>query len=994
MPKLRLLRSLVSRSRRTRLLVLSLCMMCCVSLTSTAPAQAGEPVWLHPWEQTLVDYLKSLKTEDFDTQPLKLDAATLDTDKQPIHRYKYLATGYTPIMPFVAQLASFPAEDFTWQKIWRDDQPTDQNFLIDPRLKLADGKGQLWVPAHPSAACLLAYAYHANEPWNPYANNKYIANRAAATGISALLGWTMSDDYSKDPESSYTGRRYGVHGGITGFTLTFQAYTFLRIKDSLPPAVATAWAQGIKHICHRIDSASPTGPANMRLSVPVGMYYTYLATGDESIKALYDKWTGQVLFSNLLSPAGHYNDGEGRGPDGSYNGIAAHRIAELYSITKDPDILKVLRQFYQLKAYQTLPEPDGLWLSPSHYNDRTQSSFANDQYSGRETQLATLIPEAALFLKRQREADRKLTPESIASMGSRPSARLPGAFEYNMGAGRSGRMHDWGGILHLPDFEYHQDEHKIQETLASSTTTLPVLASNHFTRNFNNEFFSVRRPAYYALFYSGAIHTSDNGTTNYRNMLKSEGGLFNGFAGGGMSALWTPAGTFIVGRLTSYENYERKTVKVHNNDYLVAGWQDWANNHLIGQTTEGKILDSARVSWPKSTLSEDNNHLSFSAAFPKTSSRQKEITTADIQYQRDYQFDDNAIRAKVTITSDANVKLKTLYEAIPVQITQDLQTIFMDAAGKTLAEADIIANVKTIRLQRELGHLDIVLDQPRDISRASVKVTSRQANSIDCRTLLITLPVSLSKGKPVTLAYDLIPQTSSQANAATAMTGVSNPLTYEDQHLKAVIEDKTFKLLSPFMFAHYTADSIVATPQGKVERWKDLSKNKLDLLPFDQEKSPTLSNNKNAVVLDLWQTLFVAIPNAAPTDGLAGVVLADTPTDYRTTRPLGHARIVSMASEQGHDYTHGLSLNTYNPNAPDTGLYITAGSRRYKTPPDKPVHLAIGSRVISKDGQHNVTGPLAKGSIYEIILYNTFISGWQLDQLSDRMLRLHNAKNH
>lgn len=974
------------------LLSISLIVTMCFSLTGVAQAQSTEIQWRHDWQQPLVSYLKSFKVEDVETQPVKVEASAFEGVTQPLERYRYLVGGYTPLLPFVQQLASFPAEDFTWKNLWRAELPLDQNFLTDTRLQLK--QGQLWVPAHPSAACLYAWAYHEQAAWNPFAQSKPMANRAAVTAITALLGWTLGDDYSKDPESSYTGTRYGVHGGITGFTLTFQAYTLLRIKDTLPPAVAKAWGQGLAHMCQRIDSNAPTGPANMRLSVPVGMYYTWLATGDESIKQLYQKWIGQVLFSNLLSPAGHYNDGEGRGPDGSYNGIASHRISELYSITQDPEILKVLRQFYQLKAYQTLPEPDGSWLSPSHYNDRTQSSFANDQYGGRETQIATLIPEAALFLKRQRDGDRILTPAILASLGSRPSNRLPGAFEFNNGAGRGGRMHDWGNVLHLPDFEYHQDEKKIQEVLANSQTTLPVLASNHFTRNFNNEFFSVRRPGYYALFYTGAISTSDNGTTNYRNMLKSHGGLFNGFAGGGMSALWTPAGTFILGRLNAYENYEREAYKLPNAIYDIPGWQDWANNHLIGQTAEGKILGSARVSWPTSTLSEDNNHLTIASTFPKSSQRQAEITDADINYQRDYQFNDNAIHAKVTLTSNKNVTLKTFYEVIPVQITEDLKTVFLDAAGNELPEADVIANVKTIRLKRELGSLDIVLDQPRAISRVSVQVTSKQANKVDLRNLLITLPTSLVADKPVTLAYQLVPQVTSPDTTPAANTNAADQgWDHTDQNLKAVIEDKSFDLVAPFLLAHYTADSVEVSPDGKVIRWNDLSPNKLHLEPLDASTAPRLNASKTAVTFEPGQMLFRTLPDATSTDGLGATALIDTPANYRTTRPLGHARVISIATTQGADYTHGLSVNPYNPNAPTTGIYTLASSRRYKTTPDRPIHIALGGRLLSRDDKPVISGPLFKGDLYEFYVYNTFISPWQIGQLSDRMLRLQSKKS-
>lgn len=210
MPTLKFLRSHLSRGLGRSLLTISLSMMWFFCLTSVAQAQSAEPVWRHAWQQPLVDYVKSLTPEDVKTGPMKVDASWFEANDQHLERYRFLISGYTPLLPFVGQLASFSAEDFMWSHVWRSELPINQGFLKDARLNVS--QGQLWVPAHPTAACLYAWAYHENQGWNPYANNKAMACRAAVTGIAALLGWALDDDYFNDPASSYTGTRWGVHG--------------------------------------------------------------------------------------------------------------------------------------------------------------------------------------------------------------------------------------------------------------------------------------------------------------------------------------------------------------------------------------------------------------------------------------------------------------------------------------------------------------------------------------------------------------------------------------------------------------------------------------------------------------------------------------------------------------------------------------------------------------------------------------------------------------
>jgi len=787
---------------------------------------ATEPKWLYPWEKTLADYLKTIKKADVDSKLKPVDVKKFKAGSEK--RNMYLVTGYTPLLPFVAATVKLLADDFLWKNIWREDQELVQEFLKDKHLGL--NKGQMWIPGHPTSANLLAWAYSNDATWNPYYKDKTIATRAAVISITDLIGWTENDYYYHDKRSSKKGKKWGLHNAIAGFSLTFNAFTLLKVKDILPEEVYKAWSTGLLHFCEQIDKTTPTGPINMRFSVPNGTYYAWKATGIPRIKEIYKRWVGLTIFGPELSPAGHHWEGKGRAPDGSYNGIALHRMAELYSITKDKNILNLLRHSYRLKNYLSLPMPDGKWISPSHFNDRCQSSFANDQYQGRETHFVCDVPESVSFLRKFREK-RKIPSISLyEKMSMRPSRRILKAFLW--GGGKrwgAGRMHDWGMVLHLPDYIYHQDEIKIQQEL-DKKYVLPVLAKNNFTENFNNEFFCVRRPAYYAIFYAGSAVVSDAGATNYRGRLKGKGGNFNGFGGGGLSALWTPAGTFLLGRMTAYEGYTSQEVKVGKRTFYISGWRDWANNHIVGESTKGKIITSARTTWPKSELT--NNVLTISGKMVKKLQRQKVITEANIIYQRVYTFKDKSFVSELTLTTDKPESFKELYETIPMHITDDLKVMFNGKENK----AEKVSGVTKITLSRKDGSVDIVFDKSQTIVQKAKKIKSRQVGITYCRNLQIALPNKLEPGKAITLKYELFPHTATGKGIQMVPDAIKIP------------EPPSLEISSDWTMAHYdAAQGVEVNDKGEVTKWKDISGNGHDLKQFQGKGASSVLFKKDGI---------------------------------------------------------------------------------------------------------------------------------------------------
>lgn len=709
---------------------------------------AAEPQWLHDWQQPLTAWLKQLQPEELEVQVQAVDPAKLDDANA-----RFAASqGYGHMLVSkIAGVLDIPPEAFTWSQIWQPGLPLEQAVLTDAHHGLESG--QILLPSHPTAANWLGWAYSNEESWNPYHGHEAIARRAAVISVVDLLMQAESHYYYHDPASSKEGRRWGIHQGIMGFTLTFNALTMLQVQAVLPPEVREAWRTGFKFMASETVTQRPTGPANMRISLPVALYYAYLATEDEDYLTWYHDWEKKVVFGSIWSPAGVYIDGGA--PDASYNGIALHRVAELYAINPSDSLRGLLEQAYALYNYMSLPEPDGHLLAPSHFNDRCASSFPNDQYWGREVIFALDVP-AAIPALRQRW--RQLPPDvltgRIVKASGTPSGRATQPHPWG-----TVRTHNWQPVLALPYAMYHQDIPQLEAAMANSPG-LPVQTDQRYERSFHDQFFSIRRPGYAALFYAGPVSDSDSGRTNYRNMLKDRGGWFNGFAGGGLSAFWVEdAGSLLIGRMNQYENYERDTMELPFGTYKIPGWQDWLNNHLIGQTQEGKILTSARCKTPEGKLAEDGGSLSIKGQIPNTMRRQGPLFDGQIAYQRDYTFHDDRLACKLSVTSDTAHELKSFYETLPVRVSDDITLAVLDAGGQALeVGASPLAGVGRLQLRRGQRGVDVVFPEPVTLSLLGEPTKSRQSGpAVFAQAIHVNLPKSLKPGEPIDLRYDLVP---------------------------------------------------------------------------------------------------------------------------------------------------------------------------------------------------------------------------------------------
>lgn len=723
---------------------------------------AAEPAWREPWQRELTAWLKSLDAKDVAVEPKVFDWSRLDPAE--LHRNMQLINGGYPPLGIATTALRIPARDFLWKEgLWREDGES-QTVLKPYGLE----RGQMWIPSGPTTADSLAWLYSWNRPWNPYHGDRAVAWRAAIISMVDLIMIREGIHYYTSGEEGCRQPPFGARACESGFSLTFNAFAFLQVRDALPEPARKAWGEGLRWYAQYNVTSPPGGPENMQLSVPVGIYYAGLALGDDALKQKAEALMNRLLDKNFRR-AGYLSDAGV--PDGSYNGISLHRLAEYWAISHSPRVLDALRAAYDLKASLTLPEPDGSTLSPSHFNARCKDGFDNDQYQGREVMFLKEIPTAGLFAKKSwlSAPDETALVQRLEATVSRnnPRVQQPQPWESN---------HRWDGVLSLPYVVHHEKDEAAMDAIVHDHLRAPVEMSDRFTKNFGNEFFVVRRPAYAAIFYAGPAVASDDGATNHAGMLNREGGYMMGFGGGGLSAFWTPqAGSLLLGRLTALEGYDRKTKSLQWGDYLISGWRDWLTNQIVGETIEGKILTSGRAESPRSRLAEDGSKLEIRGKIPRKSRRQGDITDADLAYHRTYTFDDAGVDCALEIQTDKPLTLKSLYESLPVltgQMNLDRNATeasgpttwqFLGADGKPLTPSgDRVEGVREVTLTRFDGGGAISFEQPVTISLTSVEAVSSQVSKTTGRALLIELPTTLEPGAPLRLKYRLTPHTVGQ----------------------------------------------------------------------------------------------------------------------------------------------------------------------------------------------------------------------------------------
>lgn len=542
----------------------------------------------------------------------------------------------------------------------------------------------------------LAALYWLKADFNPYYHNPRLLNRII---IAALL------DQLVMKEAEYVNRDNIQYGGIQAFTITHShSGAFSLVYKDVPPAVQAIWKAGQERLTDRFLYTTVGGCTNQWAILLSGLWRYVQGTGDPVRReALLRNLQWMLDFKAAgQAPAGYMT--EASGPDATYNGITGHSLAELWSDTQSPGLLAGLRKCYDLFNHTVAPEPDGTVLGSSGYCHRTPGDWTSPQYGAGLGVMAKVLPEAAVRYpnwvpwahpapvtdeaSRQKaieDLDKQLKylPEDWFAQVSANTSRASGAFDI--------------GFANWRNFSDKMVPGK-----------LPMVAEERFARNFGNEFFCVRRPAYYAFLYGGVAYGEwQSGTRpkSYHEQFPANDGL---------CLFWSP--DFGVSLLTK-------------------NWGAGQTNTLLADRGAGQ------VDWPwywsvKSTFDTAQGTATLTGKF-------KDLP---LSYNRVYRFADDRITCELTVTAAAAVKLVALSECLPFPL-----------ADVKPGQAAKVVDATTLTFSKDGRGHTVKFAQPQTVTLDEDKSEDHYGGKHTYGRALIALPTEWAAGQTYTLKYELIP---------------------------------------------------------------------------------------------------------------------------------------------------------------------------------------------------------------------------------------------
>ena len=331
---------------------------------------------------------------------------------------------------------------------------------------------------------VMAAVHELDRPFNPLHKNPALLNRVIVGSLQNLM-CIKEGEFAADSNTYY----YGHHA----FNLAHeQTGAFPCVVRDCPADVQAVWTDGLGRLVDRFCISQVGGCTNQWTFILLGLTHFWRGTGDDVYRdalRTHVRWIASAaLWSTGQKPAGYMT--ESGGPDATYNGISGHNLGYVYHELKDPVLLESLRKCFDLFDHTIAPEPDGSWTGASSYCHRTPGDWTSPQYGAGYCMLGDDLPSAGL------RAGRAWVYEDAKGAEERLRKALhyfpPDHFDRDKAnAGRASGAYD---------IHYLAWKHFASKPLPGK---LPVVAMDRFTRNFGDEFFCVRRPAYYAFLYVG-----------------------------------------------------------------------------------------------------------------------------------------------------------------------------------------------------------------------------------------------------------------------------------------------------------------------------------------------------------------------------------------------------------------------------------------------------------------------------------------------------------
>lgn len=576
-----------------------------------------------------------------------------------------------------------------------------------------------------------------NYPGNPYFGSRALKLRAF---VAASVDMLMFDDLHLHSAAP-------MHNRADWFAphLLMYAYVFNATHEVLASEAAAAYRECLKGMMKRVAAWGPRHDENYLDTISVlAMRLAATAVGDADSMKLAETYARSYFNDpDCFNPAGYFP--EQGCLDAGFNGLSLYYATWLALAALDWDFAQeAAKKAWHIRACLIFPEPDGKLTGPSHFNSRTGSDAAIDQwdFAFRVVAASYLTPEAMAQARFPDEEQLKAAPSKVAGAVESQVHNYPG--DKNLQRETSG---PWRWMLYpnSPQFPmtnvafdfYPKGFYARRAKLAAENAPalkFPFARDGDFTETFGSALLAAKRPTYGVIIHTGPV-----------SEFKGEGHVeFTGpygLSGGSLSGFWTrETGPVILGRRAGMQFPNNPTP----NFDLPEKWRSWPVNAVAGSTSAGKLFTSARIQQPKAAF--EGEKVTVSGTIPPGAIGSDKALTGKIDFTRRFTVRSSHLEVETTLTGDGADSIAELYEVIPVYHRNAMgqpetvrTTIEFKAGGKwSPATEQFTEGVEAIRLSRFTGSVLITFDKPRRVKLAPEWVDGFMSRAT-CRNVLIDL---------------------------------------------------------------------------------------------------------------------------------------------------------------------------------------------------------------------------------------------------------------
>jgi len=571
------------------------------------------------------------------------------------------------------------------------------------RLKALDG---LWGGAsshYGAAAEHLARAALYDAPINPYYGKQELLYRAAAAALRDMMMLSEDETFPGTADMDpYPGTMAFVMG-----QKTLPVYGVA--ARHLPANVRDVWTEALSHLVDRSFCDVLVTCRNQSSHYLVAFQAFADGSQNPRHRAMMKLYSRRWVAGQ--HPTGYHM--ERCGPDASYIGMTHWHEAVYYRMSGDPLVLESLRRSYRFFNHTVAPEPDGRMLGGFNFNHRIGEGFYLEQWSGAKGILDDVLPEVAVWAGPQPEPEQQREIAQKALQKVQTFLTEPGHPRYP-------------GITSWRYWSFARPDR---------SAVFPCREPASFIRRFGDELIAVRRPAYYAVCYTGKpaadyyVRQREDFRLPYPDDGESRGAFFANmrkitpYVGGGLSGFWTPQ---------------------YGHGLLAANWAP-TTHHGLTATLEGGSRYWEDYHAHTHVLDREASTLTFTGR----------IESTPIGYERRYSFGEQAIAVELTLTADEDISLANLVENIPLA-RGEWKSRGAEIAAGAVKQGEIQADRFSVCDSEGQG-MQVVLSKPARLRLVPEGLKTSGWRKLQIGRVEVALPTELEAGRQVRLAYEIKP---------------------------------------------------------------------------------------------------------------------------------------------------------------------------------------------------------------------------------------------